>query len=80
MVAVLEDEEGEGSGLLSDVAERVGFEMVVGKNGRVWVDAKSVEDIWRVARCFQAFDDEEMWEREGGQRKCKEMVRKVFGR
>jgi len=50
---------------------------VVGKNGRVWVDAKEVEEVWKVSRCFREFDDGEMW---GDERRCKEMVKKVFGR
>ncbi|EPS42654.1 hypothetical protein H072_3378 [Dactylellina haptotyla CBS 200.50] len=81
MTKILIAEDTLGKPLLSAVASKVPFEMIVGKNGRVWIDGSSQRDVVKVARCFKEYDDGEMWDDpDGGAARLRELVGKVCGR
>ncbi|KAL8998824.1 MAG: hypothetical protein Q9169_002162 [Polycauliona sp. 2 TL-2023] len=44
--------------ILEDLAEQVAFEIAVGRNGKVWVNANGVKDTLRVGRALQTTDEE----------------------
>lgn len=48
-------EEG-GLVILDEIAEKVAFEIAVGRNGKVWVKANSVKDTILVGRALQDTD------------------------
>ncbi|KAK6496252.1 exosome non-catalytic core subunit rrp40 [Arthrobotrys musiformis] len=81
MTRLLLAEETHGKHLLSAVAAKVPFEMVVGRNGRVWIDAATQKEVIKVVRCFKEFDEAEAWnEEDGGVIKGREIVGRVCGR
>ncbi|KAF3901825.1 hypothetical protein AA313_de0207286 [Arthrobotrys entomopaga] len=81
MTKILMAEETLGKALLSAVASKVGFEMIVGKNGRVWIDAATQRDVIKVVRCFKGYDDGEMWNDEDeGEARIRELVGSVCGK
>jgi exosome complex component RRP40 len=42
--------------ILDEIAEKVPFEMAVGRNGKVWVDAEGVSETLAVGRAIQETD------------------------
>ncbi|KAF3923674.1 hypothetical protein ABW20_dc0100071 [Dactylellina cionopaga] len=81
MTKILLAEETLGKPLLSAVASKIPFEMIVGKNGRVWIDGSAQRDVVKVVRCFKTFDEGEMWnDDDGGAARIRELVGKVCGR
>ncbi|RVD90234.1 uncharacterized protein DFL_001209 [Arthrobotrys flagrans] len=81
MTKLLLAEETLGKPLLSAVAAKVPFEMIVGKNGRVWIDAATQKEVIKVVRCFKEFDEAEAWnDEDGGLSKGREIVRTVCGK
>ena len=68
---------GAGKGgvvLLEEIGERVRFEVAIGRNGRVWVQAGSVGEVVRIGRCLKEVD-----ERGLDVVAQKKLVRKVLG-
>lgn len=47
-----------GVGVLEWLAEKVAFEVAVGRNGRVWVGAESVSVVVAVGRALTTADEE----------------------
>ncbi|KAF3083636.1 exosome non-catalytic core subunit rrp40 [Orbilia oligospora] len=81
MTKLLLAEETLGKPLLSAVASKVPFEMIVGKNGRVWIDATTQKEVIQVVRCFKEFDEAEAWnDEDGGLTKGRQIVGKVCGK
>ncbi|KAK6330818.1 exosome non-catalytic core subunit rrp40 [Orbilia javanica] len=81
MTKLLSAEETLGKPLLSAVAAKVPFEMIVGRNGRVWIDAATQKEVIKVVRCFKEFDEAEAWnDEDGGLVKGREIVGKVCGK
>ncbi|KAF2752342.1 exosome complex exonuclease RRP40 [Sporormia fimetaria CBS 119925] len=58
--------------VLEGLAEKMGFEVAVGRNGVVWVDGGSVKNTLGIGRALQEVDREGLGER--GQRKVVERV------
>jgi len=44
---------GDGREVLEELGERLAFEVAVGRNGKVWVDAGNVKTTLLVGRCIQ---------------------------
>ncbi|KAK6342025.1 exosome non-catalytic core subunit rrp40 [Orbilia blumenaviensis] len=81
MTKLLLAEDTLGKPLLSAVASKVPFEMIVGKNGRVWIDAATQKEVVKVVRCFKEFDEAEAWnDDDGGLVRGREIVGRVCGR
>ncbi|KAK6522200.1 exosome non-catalytic core subunit rrp40 [Arthrobotrys megalospora] len=81
MTKLLLAEDTLGKPLLSAVAGKVPFEMIVGKNGRVWIDATTQKEVVKVVRCFKEFDEAEAWnDEDGGLVRGREIVGKVCGK
>lgn len=81
LIKILSLEETLGKPLISSIASRVAFEFIIGKNGRVWIDAESQNDVIKVARCLCEYDEREMWEDEDdGVKSIREMVVRICGR
>ena len=43
--------------VLEEIAEKVPFEVAVGRNGRVWVDAAKVREVLVVGRALRETDE-----------------------
>ncbi|KAJ6264067.1 hypothetical protein Dda_0208 [Drechslerella dactyloides] len=81
MVKVLAAEDTLGKPLLSAVSSKIPFEMIVGRNGRVWIDAATQREVVAVVRIFTAFDAQRMWDDpDGGVSRTRELVGKICGR
>ena len=44
--------------ILEDLAERVAFEIAIGRNGKVWINANGVKETLLVGKALQTTDDE----------------------
>ncbi|KAF3911577.1 hypothetical protein ABW21_db0203857 [Orbilia brochopaga] len=81
MVKVLTAEDSLGKHLLGAVSSKVPFEMIVGRNGRVWIDASTQREVVAVVRIFSTYDAQRMWDDpDGGLTRTREVVGKVCGR
>ena len=52
--------ENGGIAVLGEIAEKIAFEVAVGRNGRVWVKSGGVKEIMIVGRALQATDKEDL--------------------
>lgn len=43
----------EGGPVLKAVGEHVSFEIAIGLNGKVWVNAEDVLTTWKIAQCIE---------------------------
>ena len=57
LLAAKQREEG-GLVVLEEIAEKVGFEVAVGRNGKVWVKSGGVKETLLVGRALQETDRE----------------------
>ncbi|KAF3934417.1 hypothetical protein ABW19_dt0206047 [Dactylella cylindrospora] len=81
MTKVLLSDDETGKVFLSALSGRIGFEMIVGKNGRVWIDASTQREVIKVVRCFSEFDEKEPWnDEDGGVKRVRELVGRICGR
>ncbi|KAK6353472.1 exosome non-catalytic core subunit rrp40 [Orbilia brochopaga] len=81
MVKVLTAEDSLGKHLLSVVSSKIPFEMIVGRNGRVWIDASTQREVIAVVRIFSGYDTQRMWDDpDGGLTRTRELVNKICGR
>ena len=65
---------GTGLEVLEELGKKVGFEIAVGRNGRVWVDSEDVRVTVLVGRCL---GDAEFLTGEEGRRLVRERVREL---
>lgn len=59
--------------VLEEVAEKVAFEVAVGRNGRIWVHSGSVKETLLVGRAVQEMDKEGL-----GMEEQRKMVRRLL--
>lgn len=65
-----------GVSVLEGLSEKIGFEVAVGRNGMLWVDAGSVKRTLAVGRAVQEVDEQGLGEK--GQKKVVDRVLKGF--
>lgn len=64
--------------LLEEVGEKVKFEVAVGRNGKVWVDSKSVRETLAIGRLLKACD-EGKWGVDEQKKQVKKSLKEIVG-
>lgn len=42
-----------GHQVLTSIGERTAFEIAIGMNGKIWIDAPDAKTIWKISQCIQ---------------------------